>query len=66
MLDRFKKPERTLEDDAAGATAVEYALLLSLMVLALLGALASTGGSTKDQWGNVSDKVSAAMDEAGS
>ena len=34
----------------SGATAVEYALLMGLMALALIGALNATGSGTQDKW----------------
>ena len=49
----------------SGATAVEYALLMGLMALALIGALASTGSATSGQWQGVSDDVGTAMTDAG-
>lgn len=45
----------------SGATAVEYALLMGLMALALIGALNATGGGTQDKWDGVSDDVGDAM-----
>lgn len=49
----------------SGATVVEYALLMALMALALIGALAATGGSTNDKWEGVSDDIGDAMTKAG-
>jgi pilus assembly protein Flp/PilA len=40
-----------------GATAVEYGLILSLIVIAMLAALQSTGRSTGNMWGSISNKV---------
>ncbi|MEL7040285.1 MAG: Flp family type IVb pilin [Pseudomonadota bacterium] len=48
----------------SGATAIEYGLILSLMTVALLSALNSTGSSTKDKWDGVSNKVATAMENA--
>lgn len=48
----------------SGATAVEYALLMGLMALALIGALAATGSGTGDKWDGVSDDVGTAMQDA--
>jgi len=45
----------------SGATAVEYALLMGLMALALIGALNATGSGTQDKWDGVSDDVGDAM-----
>ena len=49
----------------SGATAVEYALLMALMALALVGALSATGSSTTDKRNDVSDDVGNAMNTAG-
>ena len=49
----------------SGATAVEYGLILSLMTLALIGALSATGSGTSEQWQGVSDDVTGAMANAG-
>jgi pilus assembly protein Flp/PilA len=43
--------------DARGATAVEYALILALIVLAMVGALATLAGSTITMWNGVSQNV---------
>ena len=51
--------------DESGATAVEYGLILSLMTLALIGALAATGDGTSDNWKGVADDVGGAMSSAG-
>lgn len=48
-----------------GATAVEYGLIMSLMTLALLGALSTTGSSTQDKWDGVSNSISDSMETAG-
>ncbi len=45
----------------SGATAVEYALLMALMALALIGALGSTGSGTQDKWDGVSEDIGDAM-----
>ena len=66
MLKRLKKLGITFTADDSGATAVEYGLLIGLMTLALLGALAATGSSTQDNWNEVSDEVTEAMQSAGS
>lgn len=41
----------------SGATAVEYGLILSLIVLAMIGALSTLADSTITMWNGVSDKV---------
>ena len=42
-----------------GATAIEYGLILSLVVLALIGGITAVGGSTHGMWGNISGQVEA-------
>ena len=51
------KRNRTLGDNQSGATAVEYGLMLSLMVLALIGALGATGDRTKEKWDDNANKI---------
>ena len=51
---------RQLAGCRRGATAVEYGLILALIVLAMFGALQLTAGATVDMWNNVSTKVQAA------
>ena len=46
--------------DTSGATAIEYGLIMALMAVALIGALNSTGDSTKDKWDGVADKITTA------
>jgi pilus assembly protein Flp/PilA len=57
MIRRFGKLLR----DCRGATAVEYGLIISLVVIGCLGALSILAGATTDIWTDVSTKV----DEAG-
>ena len=40
-----------------GATAIEYGLIVALIVLALVGGVSSLGGSSGGMWGNMTDKV---------
>ena len=46
--------------DTRGATAVEYGLILAMIVLAMFGALQSVGTQTGSMWSNISSKVLAA------
>jgi len=46
--------------DCRGATAVEYGLIISLVVIGCLGALSILAGATTDIWTDVSTKVLAA------
>ncbi|HTN16012.1 MAG TPA: Flp family type IVb pilin [Sphingomonadaceae bacterium] len=47
--------------DTQGATAVEYGLIVSLIVIAIVGALQGVGGSNGGLWGDVSTKAISAM-----
>lgn len=42
-----------------GATAIEYGLVASLVVIALIGGLSALGNSNRGGWGNVSARVGA-------
>lgn len=46
--------------DRRAVTAVEYGLILALVVLALMVGLTQLGGSTATLWGNIGTKVQAA------
>ena len=48
-------------NDNSGATAVEYGLIASLVVLAAVGGFQALGSSNETGWGGVNDKVTAAM-----
>lgn len=58
MLSTFLK---RLVDDQSGATAVEYGVILALIVIAMIAALQSVANSTIDMWGNVESKSVSAM-----
>lgn len=47
-----------------GATAVEYGLIVALIVLAMVGALGVFGRTTSSMWNNVSQQVQQAGHEA--
>jgi pilus assembly protein Flp/PilA len=53
MLKRLCK----LKDDQTGATAVEYGLILALVVLAAMGALVGLASVTIEKWENVAEQV---------
>jgi pilus assembly protein Flp/PilA len=48
---------RKILGDRRGATAVEYGLILSLVVLAMIGALQAFAGEAINMWTGVSDRV---------
>jgi pilus assembly protein Flp/PilA len=49
---------RRLCDDQRGATAIEYGLILALVVVAIMAALVQFAGSSITMWNNVSSRVS--------
>jgi len=56
MLQRL----RTIIRDSRAATAIEYGLIVSLIVVAIIGALQGFAGKTISMWGNVANAVSSA------
>ncbi|MEM8696715.1 MAG: Flp family type IVb pilin [Pseudomonadota bacterium] len=46
--------------DERGATIVEYGLIVSLIVLAMVGALGVVAGTTTNMWNDVSNDVTSA------
>ena len=48
---------RALAHDARGATAVEYGLIISLVVLAMLTALTTFASTSVKMWGTVANRV---------
>jgi pilus assembly protein Flp/PilA len=54
---KMKNQLRHLVRDQRGATAIEYGLIVSLIVIALLAGLSSLGGGTDAMWGKVQNRV---------
>ena len=52
---------KTIGNENSGATAVEYGLIASLVVLAAVGGFQALGNSNTGGWGGVEQKVTAAM-----
>lgn len=48
---------RKLGNDQRGATAVEYGLIVALVVLAAMGAIVGLASTTVEMWNNIADKV---------
>lgn len=44
-----------------GATAIEYGLIVALIVIAIVGSIQVVGGGSTNIWGNMTNKVSNAM-----
>ena len=56
MLDLIRRIRRCEQ----GATAVEYGLIVTLIVIAMFAALGNVAGSTIGMWNDVSNKVTKA------
>jgi pilus assembly protein Flp/PilA len=52
---------RKIVADVRGATAIEYGLILAMVVLAMLGALAAFGNGVTDMFNHVSSTSVGAM-----
>ncbi|MDO7842976.1 Flp family type IVb pilin [Sphingomonas immobilis] len=48
---------RKVARDQRGATAVEYGIILAVIVLTMVTALAGVATTTTGMWNNISDKV---------
>jgi pilus assembly protein Flp/PilA len=53
MLDLIRSIKRCEH----GATAVEYGLIVSLIVIAMIAAMSNLAGSTTGMWNDVSNKI---------
>lgn len=47
--------------DEQAATAVEYAVMLALILVAVVGAISQVGSSSGGLWGDSSSKISSAV-----
>jgi len=47
-----------------GATAIEYGLIVALIVIAIVVGIQSVGGGSTNIWGNMTNKVSIVMPTA--
>ena len=52
---------RMLRSDKRGATVIEYGLIVSLIVVAIMASLAALGGGANGMWGKLDNEVAAAM-----
>ena len=60
-MDAIPKILRKLILEQRGATAVEYGLIASLIVIAMVGALTGLGGGVGGMWTNLSSDVQNSM-----
>ena len=44
---------RSLVDDAEGATAVEYAVMLAMILMVLIAGISAVGGQSGGMWGGI-------------
>jgi pilus assembly protein Flp/PilA len=51
---------RFLRDDD-GPTAVEYAVMLALVLMAVISAITAVGNSTQGMWQNNADRINSAV-----
>jgi len=56
-VDAIRRTLRRLLADQGGATAIEYGLIAALIVVAMMGGLASLGGGAGGMWTRVNDAV---------
>lgn len=58
VLTKFLKH---IGNDSRGATAVEYGLIVSLVVIAMVGALQAVANANSDMWSTIQDDATEAM-----
>ncbi|KLE35366.1 Flp family type IVb pilin [Aurantiacibacter luteus] len=54
---------RRILEDTRGATAVEYGLIVALIVIAMITSLQGLANSTIDMWNGIETKVNASNDK---
>lgn len=52
---------RILRMDNRGATAIEYGLIIALIVVALMAGLSKLGGGANGMWGNIANTANTYM-----
>ena len=57
----MKKFLKHIGSDSQGATAVEYGLIIGLVVIAMVGALQAVANANTSQWSSVSSQTEAVM-----
>lgn len=60
----MKQLLRNLRRDVRGATALEYGLILCLIVMAMIVGMSALGQETVGQWNYVASQVSSAVSQA--
>lgn len=64
-MSKTNLPRRLLRDEQ-GATAVEYGLILAMIVIAMMGALSGIADETTGMWDRVSSTSETAMSQSAS
>ena len=54
----MEKSLRAVLRDSGGATAVEYGLILALLVIAMMASLSEVAMTTSQMWNTIADTVS--------
>ena len=57
----IRKSLRMLCADRRGATAIEYGLIVALIIVAMMGGLQALGGGTNGMWGKILTNVNTHM-----
>ncbi|MEP6983076.1 MAG: Flp family type IVb pilin [Sphingomicrobium sp.] len=60
-MDAIRTCFRTLRADRRGATAIEYGLIVALIVIAMMSGLQSLGGGVGGMWGRLGDTANTYM-----
>lgn len=60
-MDAIRKYMRMLAGNQRGATAVEYGLIVALIVITMIAGLQTLAGGSASMWGRVETNVAAVM-----
>ena len=60
-MDAIRRTLHRLLTDQNGATAIEYGLIASLIIVAMMSGLSALGAGSNGMWGKVSTNVAASM-----
>ena len=60
-MDAIRTNFRTLRADRRGATAIEYGLIVALIVIAMMSGLQSLGGGVGGMWGKLGNTANTYM-----
>ena len=60
-MSAIRRTLRRLLTDQNGATAIEYGLIVALIIIAMMGGLSSLAGGTSTWWGRIQTNVETHM-----